>query len=203
MTPLALKACAAPPAGFLAENAGRFVALVPVIETKRLILRAPRVEDAALYAAISSGPRGIGLGGPMTVDEAWYDFSSLAAGWMLHGHGGWAIEHRETGALIGFVILGLEPGDEEPELGYLIDEAHEGHGFATEAALAARDHAFGTLKMPTLVSYILKGNDRSIALAERLGATLDGEIFYDGDDLPSLVYRHPRPADISSKGTAQ
>jgi len=199
MTELPLKACAAPPDGLLADTAQRFAALVPVLATERLILRAPRVEDAALYVAIASGPRGVGLGGPMIIDEAWYDFAALAAGWMLHGHGGWSVERRDTGTLIGFVILGLEPGDQEPELGYLVAEDYEGHGYATEAAIAARDYAFGTLGMPTLVSYILKGNSRSVALAERLGATLDGEIRYDGDDVASLVYRHPAPA-FQTKG---
>lgn len=197
MTGLTLKACAAPPIGLRAEAACTHAALVPVLTTGRLILRAPRVEDAALYLAIATGPRGVGLGGPMTVDEAWYDFAAMAGGWMLHGHGGWTIEHRDTGATLGFVILGLEPGDEDPELGYLIDEAQEGRGYATEATLAARDYAFGALGMTRLVSYILKGNERSVALAERLGATLEGEIVYDGDTVPSLVYRHPLPGEVA------
>ena len=197
MTGLTLKACATPPVGLRAEAACAHAALVPVLTTGRLILRAPRVEDAALYLAIATGPRGVGLGGPMSLDEAWYAFAAMAGGWMLHGHGGWTIEHRNTGATLGYVILGLEPGDEDPELGYLIDEAQEGRGYATEAALAARDYAFGALGMTRLVSYILKGNERSVALAERLGATLEGEITYDGDTVPSLVYRHPPPGEIA------
>lgn len=197
MTALTLKACATPPQGLLAERAARFAAEVPTLTTERLILRAPRVEDAALYASVATSARGEGLGGVTDTNGAWYDFCGLVAGWMLHGHGGWTIELRDTGEAVGFVILGLEPGDEEPELGYLLAEGHEGRGYATEAAIAARDYAFGVLGMPTLVSYILKGNDASAALAVRLGATLEGELMYDGDDAPSLVYRHLHPGGAS------
>ena len=49
----------------------------------------------------------------------------------------------------------------------------EGHGFATEAARAARAHAYGTLGWPTAVSYVDADNHRSAALALRLGCTED------------------------------
>ncbi len=188
--------CETSPTGVPGALAAQFKALVPTLSTDRLTLRACRPEDFALYAEISCGPRGKGLGGPMSRDEAWYDFASLSACWMLQGHGGWSVELTETGALIGFVLIGAEPGDEEPELGYLISEAEEGHGYATEAACAVREYAYGTLKLPTLVSYILPSNTSSIALAERLGAVKVRQVSYPEDDEPSLVYRHPKPEDV-------
>lgn len=188
--------CETNPTGIPAEMAARFAALVPMLTTARLTLRAPQAADFALYAGIACSPRGEGIGGPMSHDEAWYDFATLASGWMLQGHGGWTVTLSETGEAIGFVLIGAEPGDEAPELGYLIAEAHEGHGYATEAAAAIRDYAFASLCLPTLVSYIFPGNARSIALAERLGAVKAGEVTYPQDDTPSLVYRHPRPEDV-------
>ncbi|WP_371227609.1 GNAT family N-acetyltransferase [Roseovarius sp. 2305UL8-3] len=188
--------CETLPVGVPAEMAAQFASMVPVLRTKRLTLRAPRADDFALYAEISCGPRGVGLGGPMSRDEAWYDFANLSAAWMLQGHGGWSVELTKTGELIGFVLIGAEPGDQEPELGYLISEAAEGRGYASEAANAARDYAYGTLKLPSLVSYILPGNISSIALAERLGAVKAGEVSYPEDDEPSLIYRHPKPEDV-------
>ena len=42
-----------------------------------------------------------------------------------------------------------------------------------------------------MASYVFRGNARSRALAERLGARLDMPA--DWDDPDTLVYRHPRP----------
>lgn len=56
----------------------------------------------------------------------------------------------------------------------------------------ARDWAFETLALDTLVSYVHRDNARSIALAERLGAAPDA----GAPPCPyrdHLVYRHPAP----------
>ncbi len=185
--------CETLPIGVPGQTAASFAALVPVLHTKRLTLRAPRADDYAVYAEIACGPRGEGIGGPMTREEAWYDFASLASCWMLQGHGGWTITLTGEDRAIGFVLIGAEPGDEEPELGYLIAEGSEGHGYASEAAIAVRDYAFDTLQLPSLVSYVFATNTRSVALAERLGAIKSGTVIYPDDDQPSLVYRHPAP----------
>ena len=182
--------CETMPQGVAAEMANQFAMMVPELRTKRLQLRAPRPEDFAVYAEIACGSRGKGIGGPMSRDEAWYDFGSLASGWMLRGHGGWTITLKGNSEAIGFVLIGAEPGDEEPELGYLIAEAFEGKGYASEAAAAVRDYAFDTLRLPGLVSYIFPSNAPSIAVAKRLGAFEAGNAIYAGDDEPSLVYRY-------------
>ena len=107
----------------------------------------------------------------MSREDAWLDFAQMVAGWMLRGHGLWSVERRADGALIGFVPLGFEPGDREPELGFLFLAEAEGQGYAREAAEAARDFAFGASSAGApLVSYVAPENLRSIRLAERLGA---------------------------------
>lgn len=186
-------ACETPSTGAAAAMADRFAALVPVIETERLRLRAPRVADFPAYADISASPRGQWLSTDQSRDEAWYDFANMAAGWLLRGYGLWSVETRADRALVGFVVLGFEPGDAEPELGFLLTDAGQGKGYAHEAATAARVFAFDTLSLPTLVSYISPPNTRSAALAERLGARRDGTLSYQGDT--SIVFRHPKPED--------
>lgn len=180
------------PTGAAAEMAARFAALVPILQTERLTLRAPIAADFPHYAEIACSPRGEGVGGPMSRDEAWGDFIQLCSGWMLHGHGGWTVELSDNGEVAGFVLLGLEPGDQHPELGYMLRASFEGRGIASEACRAVRDYGFGPLEMPVLVSYIFEGNTRSIALAKRLGAVQVGTVTYEDDDLPSLVYQHPK-----------
>ena len=181
--------CEIPPTGVAAAMAARFAALVPVITTNRLVLRAPRVSDFDLYADIACSERGRHIGGPMSREDAWFDFIQFSSSWLLHGHGGWTLAIKGDDDPIGFLILGLEPGDRETELGYMLDQNAEGHGYATEAARALRDWAFETYGWSTLVSYITDGNTASQALATRLGATRDA-MEETALDNKIRVYRH-------------
>jgi RimJ/RimL family protein N-acetyltransferase len=159
----------------MARQAAATAGTLPVLRTARLTLRAPLLADFAAYAAIVCTDRGVHIGGPYTEEEAWADFCCMTANWLLRGHGNWVIETR-AGAAVGFVLIGFEPGDAEPELGWFLTEAAEGQGYATEAAIAARDHAFAALGMKRLVSYIDPQNPASRRVAERLGARLEGAL---------------------------
>lgn len=188
--------CERPSTPIAMRHAGDLSAHLPTLTTDRLTLRAPALSDFEAYATIACGPRGKGMGGPMSRSEAWYDYAAMVANWLLRGHGLWSVEQTATGSLLGFVVIGYEPGDEHHELGYMFLQEAEGQGFATEAAKAARDYAQRTLNVPVLDSYIFADNAPSIALAERLGATYRGDIQYPEDDAPSRIYRHPNPVEV-------
>ncbi len=179
-------ACETPSTGAAGQFALHLQGQLPTLATERLILRAPKAEDFDAYAEIMCGARGRFMGGPFSREDAWAGFCNISANWILHGHGGWAIGHK--GQLVGFVMLGFEPGDREPELGFMLLSDAQGLGIAREAAKAAKAHAFDTLGWTTLVSYIDPENVRSIALAKRLGAYLDGTI--SDSDGETLIYRH-------------
>lgn len=164
-----------PVPGAAADVAAALSARLPVIETARLRLRAPVLEDFDAWAEVLCGPAGPWLGGPFTRDEAFAEFTACVGTWLLRGHGPWTVEPREGGAVLGFVLIGFEAGDLEPELGFLFRPMAEGQGFAHEAALAARDHA-RALGLSSLVSYVAPENARSRRLAERLGARLEGDV---------------------------
>ncbi|MEM8590918.1 MAG: GNAT family N-acetyltransferase [Pseudomonadota bacterium] len=162
-------------------------AQIPVLETERLTLRAPRIEDFQGYAEIMEQPSAAYMLDAPDRESAWLDFCQLTATWALRGHGAWAVDF--DGDLAGFVLLGFEPGDLEPELGYMLRPAFQGKGLAREAAEAARTYAFRQLNFTTLVSTIDPRNAASIQLAERLGGTRDAlseEQLGDG----TLVYRY-------------
>jgi len=177
-------------------------ALLPTLETERLRLRAPEVEDFAAYAEIACSDRGTFIARPQTREAAWYDFASMVAGWILHGRGIWTIEHKDQ-EVLGFVLIGFEPGDEDPELGYMLRDSAEGKGIAFEASVAVRDHACATLDLPQLVSYVDPANHRSTALAKRLGGRPDGTLSYPGEP-DSVVYRYAATAkaDTGSGGAS-
>jgi RimJ/RimL family protein N-acetyltransferase len=150
------------------------------------------MDDFEAWAEVLCGPAGSWLDGPFDRDAAFVEFAASVGLWLLRGHGVWTVEASADGAVLGFVLIGFEPGDAEPELGYLFRPAAEGQGFATEAATAALAHARDTLRLAALVSYVAPGNHRSAALAKRLGARRDPAAEAAlGDD--TLVFRHFGP----------
>lgn len=167
-------ACETPATGAAAALAVALQGKLPLLRTERLVLRAPKVDDFDAFTRLACSDRGTYFGGPMSREDAWADFTQMTATWLLHGHGVWTI--GRAGDIAGFVLLGFEPGDLEPELGFLLLPEAEGEGIAFEAATAARDHAFNTLGWTTLVSYIDPANTRAQRLATRLGATRDGRV---------------------------
>lgn len=168
--------------------------MIPVLTTERLTLRAPHLTDFDAFADHCASPRATFEDGPLDRDAAWNEFAAAAGSWLLHDFGAWSIEETATGAYLGEVLIQQPPTFPEPELGWTLMAQAEGKGIANEAARAARDWAFATRKLPTLVSYIAKGNARSIALAERLGATLDAAAPAPAET--DLVYRHPAPEGL-------
>ncbi|MAM62767.1 GNAT family N-acetyltransferase [Maritimibacter sp. UBA3975] len=175
--------------GPAADFAARLRDMLPQIDTARLTLRAPELGDFATYAEIMCSPRAEHMDGPMSREDAYLDFTCTVAGWLLRGHGLWTITARQGGDVLGFVLVNMEPGDQEPELGFFLTEATEGQGIAAEAATAARDHALGALDLPRLVSYVAHDNARSARLLDRLGAFRDA-VAEEAVSHDCRVYRH-------------
>lgn len=172
----------------------------PVLETPRLTLRAfaPRDFEPGMRFLMST--RSQYMGGPYTGENAWTHSAALIGHWALHGFGLFAVCLKGSDSPIGDAGLLRPYGYPENELGWgLWDAAHEGKGYAQEAAIALRAYAYDTLGWRTLVSYIDPDNAPSIALAKRLGCTLDSGAPLP--DLPdwegTLIYRHPAPEALA------
>jgi RimJ/RimL family protein N-acetyltransferase len=52
----------------------------------------------------------------------------------------------------------------------MLAQEHWGNGYAVEAAAALRDHGFRELGFERLISLILRGNERSERVAEKIGS---------------------------------
>lgn len=178
--------CTQAPTGKATALASRISAMIPAFETERLHLRAPKVEDLPVWSMLLENDSEGHLGGPFTAEEAWEDFCVYVSGWTLHGHGLLAVETHE-GRHIGFVHVGLEWGDDEPELGWMILPEYRGQGYATEAARALRDWALDLLGPGAFVSYVAATNAASNALAARLGAVAETGAPY-GEDVTLWRY---------------
>lgn len=165
--------------------------LIPTLETERLILRAPQESDFEAVATFGASPRSASVGGPYTRWESWRGFLGIFGHWHLRGYGFWMLETRADAQIAGRVGIAMHDGWDEPELGWHIYDGFEGQGLAYEAAVAVRAYGAANQNLPRPISYIAPSNARSLALADRLGATFErqGEVL----GIPCHVYRHPLP----------
>ncbi|NRA98790.1 MAG: GNAT family N-acetyltransferase [Rhodobacteraceae bacterium] len=167
------------------------MSVVPVIETPRLILREHRLTDFDPIAKHWESDRTQWTGGPHDRRRAWEVFSMDAAQWHLRGYGMWIVEERESGATAGWIGFYEPDHYDETEIGWVLLEAFEGKGYGFEAAMAARTYGEEHFGITAPCSFIATPNTRSVALAERMGATLEDT--RTGPKGPFFVYRHPTP----------
>ena len=161
---------------------------IPVIQTERLRLREPREADFPAMLAFNASPRATFVGGGVPRQQVWRGLLANIGHWALRGYGFYSVDTL-GGHFIGRVGVIYHDGWDEPELAWHLFDGQEGHGYAAEAARAARAdyHARITSRAP--ISYIAVDNARSEALAKRLGATLERTL--DDDKGHHHVYRHP------------
>lgn len=174
----------------------------PTLSTPRLRLRAHVMADLDALCDVFADDRSAWMGGPLDRVSAWRWLASEVGMWDLLGHGAWAVVTRD-GTFVGQVSLLQPPHYPECELGWTLVASAEGKGYAQEAATAALHWAWAQGR-ETLVSYITPGNSRSIALAERLGATPDPDAPLPEGETPAetIVYRHRPDADGSAEAYA-
>lgn len=167
---------------------------IPVIETRRLVLRGPEAEDYPDFKATFSSYRSRFMGGPLNAYEAWMLYAAEIGHWQIRGYGMWMIHHRDTDETLG-MAGGWKPAKwPEAEIAWIIWPDKAGHGFALEATNAVRRYLYARMGWEGAVSYLDPKNLDSIRLAERLGAKKDHEApSVDGND---VVYRHPSPAQL-------
>lgn len=159
-----------------------------MIETDRLILRQMQGEDADPLLLVFGDPVVMASFGAEPFDR------DQMRGWVQrnldhqdrHGYGLFTVILKESGSVIGDCGLELMALDDGPaavaaaELGYDLRSDHWNRGLATEAAMAVRDHAFGTLRLPRLASLIRQGNVPSRRVAEKIGMRHERDILRSG-----------------------
>jgi len=137
---------------------------IPVLETERLMLRAPRHADVKAMATIANDRRiaenTARLPHPFGVDDA---ERFVATANKREGEACFVIMLDDT--LIG--VCGIDPREDGPELGYWLGASHWGRGFATEAVRALIDHAFGDLQHETLQAGARVSNPASRRVLEK------------------------------------
>ena len=81
--------------------------------------------------------------------------------------------HR--GDLAGIASLGkIREADRSGEIGYWLDEDHQGRGIMTAGVAALTGHALGEMGLNRVEIRVATGNVRSIAVPQRLGFVREG-----------------------------
>jgi ribosomal-protein-alanine N-acetyltransferase len=169
---------------------------IPTVETERLRLRAPCLDDLGPYAAFCGSERSKGVGGPYTPSQSFQRLAGLIGHWHLRGFGRWMVADRRTDEPLGVVGPMHPPEWPEPEIAWSVFETAEGRGIAREAAEAARRWVYDVLGWTTVVSCTSPDNARSIALARRMGAEPDGSFLHPAFG-ELLIWRHPGPEALA------
>jgi RimJ/RimL family protein N-acetyltransferase len=157
-----------------------------VLETDRLELRELTPADLGFVAEM--------VGDAETMRFYPHRFTPLEARQWLQrqldrydrdGHGLWLVIERESGQRVGQVGLAMQDveGAKQPEIGWLIHRRYQRRGFATEAGLAVRDHAFGSMGLGWVISLIRPVNEPSQGVAKKVGMVAERETDFHG-------YRH-------------
>lgn len=164
--------------------------IVEELRTGRLILRRWKKEDLEPFAVMNADPKVMEFF-PEPLDPRSSDalVSRIEAGRAARGFGLWALEVAASGEFIGFTGLSV-PGFEAAftpavEVGWRLARRAWGQGYATEAATAALDAAFGPLGLAEVVSFTSVANLRSQAVMRRLGMTHDPSCDFEHPSLPS------------------
>jgi RimJ/RimL family protein N-acetyltransferase len=164
-----------------------------ILDTERLALREFTPLDAPFLLRLVNEPgwiRHINDTGVRSVDEAlaWAE-GRLFKAYRELGHGFWALQRREDGALVGMCGLFKRPALPEPDLGYALLAEHEGRGYAREAAEACIAHARHRLGWQVLMAITAVDNPRSVGLLGKLGFIEQEQRQLDGYEGPSRVFR--------------
>ena len=147
----------------------------PVLETDRLILRAPRLADAKAVATLVNDRRiaenTARIPHPYTLADAKDYVTAVNAS---ATETAFAIT-LARGRLIGLCNVDCRRG-EDPEIGYWLGAPHWGQGYATEAVRALIDHAFTALALERLEAGARISNPASRRVLEKCGFQWTGVI---------------------------
>ncbi len=145
--------------------------LGPTIETERMILRPPVIEDFEAFSLFHQDPETMKfLGGVQERATTWRTFNAFVGSWYLYGFAMFCMIDKKTGEWLGRVgpIYPLEWP--EKEVGWGVARSALGKGFAREAAVATMDYAFDNLGWEKVIHCIAPENAPSQNLAKRLGS---------------------------------
>jgi RimJ/RimL family protein N-acetyltransferase len=153
------------------------LAILPELETARLVLRRFTFDDAQFVVELLNQPSfiaNIGDRGVRNADDARrYLRDGPMAMYEKFGFGLWHVALRSDGAPVG--MCGLLRRDILPDadVGYALLPEFWGQGYAFEAAGATLRHGAGKFGLTRVIGVVSEGNTPSIRTLEKLGMSFE------------------------------
>jgi RimJ/RimL family protein N-acetyltransferase len=141
------------------------------LETPRLVLRPPRLEDFDAWALFLDDEIATRyVGGRQPRPMAWRTFMGMCGCWHMTGIAMFSVIEKSSGQWVGRLGPWYPEGWPAPEVGWGISREHWGKGYASEGAAAAMDYAFDVLGWEHVIHCIDDANLASQGVARKLGS---------------------------------
>lgn len=141
------------------------------LETPRLILRPPRLDDLDAWTEMMlDEPTARFIGGVMSRPLCWRQLMTMIGSWHAEGFGMFAVIEKASGRWIGRLGPWRPEGWPGNEIGWAIARDCWGRGYAVEGAVTATNWAFDTLGWHDIIHSIAPENRPSQRVAEKLGS---------------------------------
>ena len=150
-------------------------ASIPVLETKRIALRAPRLEDAKTVAMLANDRRIAENTARIPHPYKLADAEAFIGGANKADEAVFLIALRDETVIGACGIVNSEPA---PELGYWLGVPYWGQGYATEALHAVIDYAFTDLAHAAVQAGARVTNPASRRVLEKCGFQWTGVGLY-------------------------
>jgi RimJ/RimL family protein N-acetyltransferase len=165
-----------------------------LLTTARLVLRRPAPEDLSAFLRIYGDPATNThdpLGPVPDIATAATMLSASMAHWDQHGFGSFVVATRDAPLwVIGCagVVWRAYTDVDVLNLGYRLEPAAWGKGYATEIATESLRHAFTDMGLPVVFALVRPANAASIRVLEKLGLRRAGTLDDVPGQAPSLLY---------------
>lgn len=154
-----------------------------IAETKRCIIRESVVEDVDSFYEIYADESITEYMEDLYADrdeEIAYLHDYIKNVYAFYGYGMWTVLEKESGQVIGRAGISLREGSDIPELGFMIGVAWQRQGYAYEACQAVLAYGEEELDFHCFQALVMKGNEKSRKLCEKLGFVFVEDVEMDG-----------------------
>jgi RimJ/RimL family protein N-acetyltransferase len=159
------------PAKFIHTIRYTHLTMTRQIETPRLILREPRLEDLDAFAAMMADEETARfVGGVLTREATWRLLMTMIGAWHATGISMFSVIEKDTGRWVGRLGPWMPEGWPGTEIGWAIVRDCWRKGYASEGAAAAIDFAIERLGWTDIIHAIAPDNIASQQVARKLGS---------------------------------
>ncbi|HAN21820.1 MAG TPA: GNAT family N-acetyltransferase [Clostridiales bacterium] len=151
---------------------------MPVIETKRLILKKIELDNANdmyAYASLDQVTRYLLWTPHLNIEETKGYIEYLQKQYRKGNYADWGLNCKSDGVFIGTCgFADMDFTNNKGELGYVLSPSYQGKGYMKEAVEAILRLAFTQLDLNRVELRIMDGNTASMKFAVSMGFKLEG-----------------------------